>query len=103
MCKVCGKDSDKKPVKKRLKSFLKQEIVKYADVRSVHKKTKDGKHTKGENSILAAFKGFHSKLKNIAPGPENRPAEEDIVKSQNGIMSGKKEPGMEVSLLPTKW
>lgn len=97
--KARGDDSDDEPAKKKpKKSFLEEEMAKYAKSRGVHKKTKDGKRAKGEDDVLAALEGFRSKLKNIEREPEDeRPAEENAeAQGAAATTLGEEDPGMEV-------
>ena len=65
-----GEDSDeeRRAKKKPKKSYLEEEMAKYAKSRGVHKKSKDGKK-KDEGDVLAALNSFRSKLKGIELEP----------------------------------
>ncbi|EKM50115.1 uncharacterized protein PHACADRAFT_264666 [Phanerochaete carnosa HHB-10118-sp] len=91
-------DDDERAKKRPKKSLLEEEMAKYAGARGVHKKTKDGKRAKGEDDVLAALEGFRSKLKlkRIAPGSEDGPAEENVAKGEDAAVLGEEDPGVEV-------
>lgn len=62
-----GEDSDdERDKKKSKKSYLEEEMAKYAKQRGIHKKGKDGKR-KDESDVLAALNSFRNKLKDIEP------------------------------------
>ncbi|KAI0675962.1 cyclophilin-like protein [Trametes maxima] len=68
-----GEDSDEEPVKKKpKKSYLEEEMSKYAKARGVHGKKGKGKRDEGD--VLAALNSFRHKLKSTAledsPPPE---------------------------------
>ncbi|GJE93272.1 cyclophilin-like protein [Phanerochaete sordida] len=91
-----GDDSDEERAKKKpKKSFLEEEMSKYASGRGVHKKTKDGKRVRGEDDVLAALEGFRSKLKTVAPGPSDEPAEGEEAPAA-AAAPGEEDPGIEV-------
>lgn len=93
--KARGEDSDDEHAKKKpKKSLLEEEMAKYAKSRGVHKKTKDGKRVKGEDDVLAALEGFRSKLKSVAPEPEDAPAEN--AEPETVAAPDEENPGMEV-------
>lgn len=74
--KARGGDSDDEPAKKKpKKSYLAEEMAKYAKSKGVHKKSKDGKK-KDEGDVLAALNSFRSKLKGVAIEPEEEPQDE---------------------------
>ena len=95
--KARGADSDEEPAKKRpKKSYLEEEVAKYAKSRGVHKKGKDGKR-KDEGDVLAALNNFRSKLKNIAP--ESDAADESGETTEQPPAPGapeQEDPGLEV-------
>ncbi|KAI0761824.1 cyclophilin-like domain-containing protein [Trametes elegans] len=73
-----GEESDDEPVKKKpKKSYLEEEMSKYAKARGVHKK---GKGKKDEGDVLAALSSFRNKLKSTAvedsPPPPDQPEQE---------------------------
>lgn len=93
-----GEDSDDEPLKKKpKKSYLEEEMAKYAKSRGVHKKAKDGKRVKDEGDVLAALSSFRSKLKNIAPDDDDeQPAEEASDIQAAPAVGGDEDPGMEI-------
>ena len=94
--KARGDDSDEEPAKKKpKKSFLEEEMAKYAKSRGVHKKTKDGKRVKDEGDVLAALDTFRSKLKHIAPEDDEELAE-PASDTQAPALGAEEDPGMEV-------
>ncbi|KAI0642368.1 cyclophilin-like protein [Trametes meyenii] len=77
-----GEDSDDEPVKKKpKKSYLEEEMSKYAKARGVHGKKGKGKRDEGD--VLAALNSFRHKLKSTAlegsppPEPTGEAAEAD--------------------------
>lgn len=95
--KARGEDSDDEPAKKKpKKSYLEEEMAKYAKSRGVHKKTKDGKRAKDEGDILAALDSFRSKLKTVAPEDEEEPADEARDAADAAPAGAEEDPGMEV-------
>ena len=99
--KARGEDLDDGPTKKKpKKSYLEEEMTKYAKSRAIHKKGKDGKR-KDEGDVLAALSSFRTKLKDIAPEPdaEEPPSAEpantnDQADAEPGALE--EEEGMEV-------
>ena len=96
--KARGDDSDEEPVKKKpKKSYLEEEMAKYAKSRGVHKKTKDGKRARVEGDILAALDSFRTKLKTVLPEEHDEPAETANEGAQpTPAAPGEEDPGMEV-------
>lgn len=95
--KARGEDSDDEPAKKKpKKSYLEEEMAKYAKSRGVHKKGKDGKK-KDEGDVLAALSSFRSKLKDIEIVPAEEPEEGAAEQPKEGSPEqGAEEEGMEV-------
>jgi peptidyl-prolyl cis-trans isomerase SDCCAG10 len=93
-----GDDSDNEPAKKKpKKSYLEEEMAKYAKSRGVHKKTKDGKRAKDEGDVLAALDSFRSKLKTIVPDEDDEPGEMQGEDAQpTAVVLGEEDPGMDV-------
>ncbi|KAJ3528369.1 hypothetical protein NM688_g8009 [Phlebia brevispora] len=74
--KAHGGDSDEERAKKKpKKSYLEEEMAKYAKSRAVHKKGKDGKRKVDEGDLLAALSSFRSKLQNLEPEAEAKTEE----------------------------
>ena len=95
--KARGDDSDDEPAKKKpKKSYLEEEMAKYAKSRGAHKKTKDGKRVKDEGDVLAALDTFRSKLKNIMPEDDEEHTEEVNDTQAPPAVGGEEDPGMEV-------
>lgn len=71
-----GSDDDEPTEKKPKKSYLEEEMAKYAKGRGLHKK---GKGKKDEGDVLAALNSFRSKLKSTtvkdSPPPELKEGE----------------------------
>ncbi len=92
--KARGDDSDDEPTKKKAKkSYLEEEMAKYAKAKGAHKKAKDGKR-KDEGDVLAALSSFRSKLKGSAPIEE--PTEEQEALTGASTVGAEEDPGMEV-------
>lgn len=102
-----AEDSDDEPVKKKpKKSYLEEEMAKYAKGRGVHKKQKmkDGKRAaRDEGDVMAALDSFRSKLKTVLPdeaeGDEAGAGEaedDDEEGAGAGAGLGEEDPGMEV-------
>ncbi|THG95208.1 hypothetical protein EW026_g6408 [Hermanssonia centrifuga] len=79
--------------KKAKKSYLEEEMAKYAKAKGAHKKAKDGKR-KDEGDVLAALSSFRSKLKGSAPIEE--PTEEQEALTGASTVGAEEDPGMEV-------
>lgn len=93
--KTRGDDSDDEPARKKAKkSYLEEEMAKYAKSRGVHKKSKDGKR-RDEGDVLAALNNFRSKLQEFAPEAEAEPVREDT-SDQAPTAGGEEDPGVEV-------
>lgn len=94
-------DSDDEPARKKVKkSYLGEELAKYAKGRGLHKKAKDGKR-KDEDEVLAALSNFRSKLKNTLPGeddtaPPHAQEQENEGEGAGPKPQGDEDPGMEV-------
>lgn len=94
--KVQGDDSDDEPAKKKpKKSYLEEEMAKYAKSRGVHKKAKDGKR-KDEGDVLAALNSFRSRLKNVVPEVDEAEGSGATVEETPATIGGEEDPGMEV-------
>lgn len=87
-----GNDSDDEPTKKKpKKSYLEEELAKYAKGRKGDKKKKG----KGEEDVLNMLNSFRGKLRNsmFADGP----GDEDIkMDGEGGAEAGGEDPGIEV-------
>ncbi|KAI0085779.1 cyclophilin-like domain-containing protein [Irpex rosettiformis] len=94
--KTRGDDSDDEPAKKKpKKSYLEEEMAKYAKSRNTRPKDKDGRRKKDEGDVLAALNSFRSKLQNAGPEVgEDGEAEETEEKAP--ATTGEEDPGMEV-------
>ncbi|THH32054.1 hypothetical protein EUX98_g2132 [Antrodiella citrinella] len=90
-----GDDSDDEPIKKKpKKSYLEEEMSKYAKNRGLQ--GKKGKR-KDESDVLAALSSFRSKLKSSASVGGD--ADDDLQNKDMDVdekQEGEKEPGMEV-------
>ncbi|PSR80371.1 hypothetical protein PHLCEN_2v6756 [Hermanssonia centrifuga] len=97
--KARGDDSDDEPTKKKAKkSYLEEEMAKYAKAKGAHKKAKDGKR-KDEGDVLAALSSFRSKLKGSAPDrdvPIEEPTEDQEALAGASTVGAEEDPGMEV-------
>lgn len=96
-----GNDSDDEPAKKKpKKSYLEEELAKYAKGRGLQKKGKDG-HKKDESDVLAALNSFRGKLQSTMTVDSDDVGEGD--KAQGEAVEGDveqtnpgEEEGMEV-------
>lgn len=87
--RAAGEDSDEERARKKPKrSFLEEEMARYAKGRGVHKKGK----RKDEGDVLAALNSFRSKIKDTAQEDEPMDTEEGEA-TEAGV---KDEEGMEV-------
>ena len=91
--KARGDDSDDEPAKKKTKkSYLEEEMSKYAKSRAIHKKGKDGKR-KDEGDVLAALNSFRTKLKDIVPDMESEEPPQGEPSTANATEEAGAEPG----------
>jgi peptidyl-prolyl cis-trans isomerase SDCCAG10 len=100
-----GEDSDEeRRAKKSKKSFLQQELDKYAKGRGLQKKGKDGKR-KDEDEVIKALSSFRGKLKSNSAlagegrDDENRDDGGDVdvdQEKEKAAGSGEEDTGMEV-------
>lgn len=91
-----GNESDDEPTKKKAKkSYLEEELAKYAGGRGKYKKGKDGKR-KDEGDILAALSSFRGKLRTLASSLPSDDDEESGEKDPQEKVPGEENPGMEV-------
>ncbi|KAI0924977.1 hypothetical protein AcW2_005694 [Taiwanofungus camphoratus] len=93
MARRGGDDSDDEPARKKSKkSFLEEEMAKYAKGRGIHKKGK----RKDEEGVLAALSSFRSKIKSTGPEiPEVEQLQADSEKPEDKL-PGEEDPGVEV-------
>ena len=97
--KARGDDSDDEPAKKKTKkSYLEEEMSKYAKSRAIHKKGKDGKR-KDEGDVLAALNSFRTKLKDIVPDVESDELPQGEPSTTNATEEAGAEPTMMVVLV----
>ncbi|KAI0698351.1 cyclophilin-like domain-containing protein [Cytidiella melzeri] len=96
--KAHGDDSDDEPArKKQKKSYLEEEMAKYANSRNARPKGKDGKRKKDEGDVLAALNSFRNKLKSVAPEPaEDQEDAGSGIEETAAVATGEEDPGQEV-------
>ncbi len=101
-------DSDEEVKRKKpKKSYLEEELAKYAKGRGKHKKGKDGKR-KDESDVLSALNSFRDRLQNqkwsdgedddVTMGDEVKGLgkAEEVTNDGGSAAAGEEEPGMEV-------
>lgn len=89
-----GDDSDEERAKKKAKkSYLEQELSKYAKGRGLHKKGKDGRK-KDESDVLAALNSFRGKLQGSTLIGDASPPEVDT-EAKDHVSAAAEAPGEE--------
>jgi peptidyl-prolyl cis-trans isomerase SDCCAG10 len=97
--RTAGEDSDEERGKKKVKkSYLEEELSKYAKGRGLQKKGKGGRK-KDESDILTALTSFRGKLQGsmmVDSLPDGESGNEDNDKEASKVAEGMEEEGIEV-------
>ncbi|KAI0825727.1 cyclophilin-like domain-containing protein [Irpex lacteus] len=95
--KARGDDSDEERSKKKpKKSYLEEEMAKYAKSRNTRPKDKDGKRKKDEGDVLAALSSFRSKLQKAGPEADDDEEMAEEGEEKAPAATGAEDPGIEV-------
>lgn len=95
--KARGDDSDEERSKKKpKKSYLEEEMAKYAKSRNTRPKDKDGKRKKDEGDVLAALSSFRSKLQKAGPEADDDEEMAEEGEEKAPAATGEENPGIEV-------